>query len=119
MHQSSESRTSSTRTLAGRLLRALTFLPVRGIEATFGREGRAGSRVIRMQTTLANTVCTVSSVRDNGSRSGSGPPPKPAGAVCDDKRRPGSVGAYPTVHLSVTAADDADGADANGTFRLG
>jgi hypothetical protein len=49
------------RALAGRLRRAQTFLRALGIEVAFGREGRAGSRVIRIHTTLANTVSTDSS----------------------------------------------------------
>src|SRR3989440_3500245 len=57
------------RALAGRLRRAQTFLRALGIEVAFGREGRAGSRVIRMRTTLAHTVSTVSSVRQSGSGS--------------------------------------------------
>jgi hypothetical protein len=44
--------------------RAQTFLRALGIDIAFGREGRAGSRVIRMHTTVANTVSTVSSVLD-------------------------------------------------------
>jgi hypothetical protein len=44
--------------------RAQTFLRALGIEIAFGREGRAGSRVIWMHTTVANTVSTVSSVLD-------------------------------------------------------
>jgi hypothetical protein len=55
------------RALAGRLRRAQTFLRVVGIDIAFGREGRAGSRIIRIRRTLDNTVCTVSSVRDHGS----------------------------------------------------
>jgi hypothetical protein len=51
------------RALAGHLRRAQTFLRVLGIEITFSREGRAGSRVIRMRTSLENTVSTVSSAR--------------------------------------------------------
>ena len=53
-----------------RLRRAQTFLRVLGIDITFSREGRAGSRIIRMRATLENTVCTVSSVRDPGPRVG-------------------------------------------------
>jgi hypothetical protein len=49
------------RALAGRLRRAQTFLRALGIDIAFSREGRVGSRVIRMRTTLANTVSTVSS----------------------------------------------------------
>jgi hypothetical protein len=56
------------RALAGRLRRAQTFLRALGIDITFSREGRAGSRIIRMRATLENTVCTVSSVGDNGAR---------------------------------------------------
>jgi hypothetical protein len=48
------------RALAGHLRRAQTFLRALGINITFSREGRAGSRVIRMR------VSTVSSVRDSG-----------------------------------------------------
>jgi hypothetical protein len=50
------------RALAGHLRRARTFLRALGIEITFSREGRAGSRIIRMHTSLENTVSTVSSV---------------------------------------------------------
>jgi hypothetical protein len=60
------------RALAGRLRRAQTFLRALGIEITFSREGRVGSRVIRIRNTLEETVSIVStgSVRHNGSRSG-------------------------------------------------
>jgi hypothetical protein len=56
------------RALAGRLRRAQTLLRALGIDITFNREGRAGSRIIRMRATPENTVCTVSSVRDDGAR---------------------------------------------------
>src|SRR5438067_1072704 len=61
------------RALAGRLRRAQTFLRALGIEITFSREGRAGSRIIRIGT-LEDTVSTVSSVciiGDNRCRSAS------------------------------------------------
>jgi hypothetical protein len=60
------------RALAGRLRRAQTFLRALGIEIAFSREGRVGSRVIRIRSTLEDTVSIVStgSVRHNGSRSG-------------------------------------------------
>jgi hypothetical protein len=78
----------SPRALAGRLRRAQTFLRVLGIEVAFGREGRAGSRVIRMHTRLANTVSTVSSVR-RGSPFWSGQPqPGPAGESPTNDFRP-------------------------------
>jgi hypothetical protein len=56
----------SPHALAGHLRRAQTFLRALGIEITFSREDRAGSRAIRMRTSLENTVSTVSSVRDSG-----------------------------------------------------
>jgi hypothetical protein len=60
------------RALAGRLRRAQTSLRKLGIEIAFSREGRVGSRVIRIRSTLEDTVSTVStgSIRSNGSRSG-------------------------------------------------
>src|SRR5215472_4767762 len=56
------------RALAGRLRRAQTFLRTLGIEVTFSREGRAGTRMISVSTSAEHTVSTVSSVRDQGSR---------------------------------------------------
>ncbi len=57
------------RALAGRLRRAQTFLRALGIEITFSREGRTGTRLIKMyaaplepsQTAQCRTVSTVSS----------------------------------------------------------
>ena len=48
------------RALAGRLRRAQTFLRTMGIEITFSREGRLGTRMIRVSTSTENTVRTVS-----------------------------------------------------------
>jgi hypothetical protein len=97
------------RALAGRLRRAQTFLRVLGIDIAFSREGRAGSRIIRICATQENTVSTVSSVCDQ-------PAPGLAGDVCDDDSR--SVGRYPMGPPCATSADDADGADANaGLYR--
>ena len=97
----------SPRELAGRLRRAQTFLRVLGIHIAFGREGRAGTRVIRIRTRPENTVSTVSIVRDNDhDPRSSQPPPSQIGAARDDRHRPGS-----------TAADDADGADAKAAHR--
>src|SRR5437773_729253 len=82
------------RALAGHLRRAQTFLRALGIEIAFSREGRAGSRVIRMRSSPENTVSTVStvsSIRDSGSGADSEQQPwGPAYPVCDDSRRPGS-----------------------------
>jgi len=60
------------RALAGRLRRAQTALRSLGIEITFGREGRAGSRFIRMSKAPEKTVSTDSSVRNGGSSIGDG-----------------------------------------------
>jgi hypothetical protein len=54
----------SPRALAGRLRRAQTFLRTLGIEIVFGREGRLGTRTIRI-TAVGDSRChnTVSAVR--------------------------------------------------------
>jgi hypothetical protein len=91
----------SPRELAGRLRRAQPFLRGLGIHIAFGREGRAGTRIIRIGTGPENTVSTVSIVCDNDrDPRSSRPPAGPAGSARDDSHRPGSM-----------AADDADGAD--------
>jgi hypothetical protein len=79
------------RALAGHLRRAQTFLRMLGIDIAFAREGRAGSRVIRIRTSLENTVSTVSKV--SGVRSKGSDPGQ-------------------AVQAPPTAADDAYGADA-------
>jgi hypothetical protein len=46
------------RALAGRLRRAQTFLRTLGIEIAFSREGRTGTRMIRVSTSAEDTVST-------------------------------------------------------------
>jgi hypothetical protein len=57
------------RALAGRLRRAQAFLRTLGIEIAFAREGRFGTRIIRItaigENQLHDTVSTVSRVSDN------------------------------------------------------
>src|SRR5207247_10901889 len=53
------------RALAGRLRRAQTFLRALGIDIAFSREGRGGSRIIRI---TVSTVSIVSAARSNVSR---------------------------------------------------
>jgi hypothetical protein len=102
------------RALAGRLRRAQMFLRTLGIETTFSREGRAGTRMIKVTTTAEHTVSTVSSVRHQGSLSG---PKQPQLAdQVPDKYRPDVVGPCSNGPASLTAADDADGADAKATL---
>jgi hypothetical protein len=62
------------RALAGRLRRAQTFLRTLGIEITFSREGRPGTRMIRVSMWAKNTVSTVSIV-GSASTNGSGRDP--------------------------------------------
>ena len=50
------------RALAGRLRRAQTFLRTLGIEITFAREGRGGTRMIRVSTSAGETVTSASTV---------------------------------------------------------
>jgi hypothetical protein len=93
------------RAVAGRLRRAQPFLRVLGIHIAFGGAGRAGTRVIRIHTRPENTVSTVSIVRhpDHDPR-----PSQPSlGAARDDSHR-----------AVITAADDADGADAKAGLRF-
>ena len=87
------------RALAGRLRRAQTFLRALGIEIAFAREGRAGSRVIRMHTRFANTVSTVGSVRHNGPRPGSGHSRQRPGACGEDDC--GLTGLCPSEEMTV------------------
>ena len=64
------------RALAGRLRRAQTFLRTLGIEIVFGREGRLGTRTIKItamgvgENRTHDTVSTVSRVSDHGDRAG-------------------------------------------------
>ena len=62
-------RAESPRALAGRLRRAQTFLRTLGIDIAFSREGRTGTRMIRVSTSAEDTVSTVSigAARTNGS----------------------------------------------------
>jgi hypothetical protein len=106
---------NTPRALAGRLRRAQTFLRTLGIDIAFHREGRAGSRVIRIRTAFEDTVSTA---RDNGSRPGPRqPPPESDSSVCDGDSQLHLVGPRPTGPVfAATVADDADGADANSAF---
>ena len=69
----------SPRALAGRLRRAQTPLRTLGIEIVFGREGRLGTRTIRITAMGENRthdiVNTVSRVSDHGDRASLNHPP--------------------------------------------
>jgi hypothetical protein len=70
------------RALAGRLRRAQTFLRARGIDITFSREGRAGSRIIRIRALRkipsARSASTATMLAASRQR-----PPQPARDVTD------------------------------------
>jgi hypothetical protein len=55
---------TSPRALAGRLRRAQTLLRTFGIEMAFGREGRLGTRIIRMSRSSACAESSVSSANE-------------------------------------------------------
>jgi hypothetical protein len=84
------------RALAGRLRRAQTFLRALGIEITFFREGRTGTRMIRVSTSTETTVSSVS--------------------IVSAARSNGSGG---NQRMANSDADDADGGDANSGPRFG
>ena len=63
---------ATDRALAGRLRRTQTFLRTLGIEITFWREGRMGTRMIRVSTSAKDTVSTVSIVGTPRSNSSGG-----------------------------------------------
>ena len=102
------------RALAGRLRRAQTFLRALGIDIAFSREGRAGSRVIRMRTSLESTVSTVSSVTNSGPEAGSEQQSRGTASPVYDEN--GRLGSRPIVQVTSTAAD---AADAKANFPLG
>src|SRR5262245_36208606 len=92
------------RALANRLRHAQTFLRALAIEIAFSREGRAGSRVIRMHASPED----VRTVSDNGKPSGSRQPSlRMADGVGAASHRADPIGL-----ASVMTAVDADGADA-------
>jgi hypothetical protein len=61
----STGRIKNPRALAAHLRRAQTFLRTVGLEITFSREGRAGTRIIRIRRSVENNVSTVSNVGKN------------------------------------------------------
>src|SRR6516165_1614892 len=75
----------SPRALAGRLRRAQTPLRALGIEIVFGREGRSGTRTIRItamgENRTHNTVSTVSRASDHRDRASLNHPPPGTGAL--------------------------------------
>jgi hypothetical protein len=99
------------RALAGRLRRAQTFLRVLGIDITFSRGGRDGSRIIGMRA-HSKVPSAPSAFPDPGSEQN---PPRWISDVCEDNCRPSGQPIVPSGRFQ-TRADDADGADANSTL---
>src|SRR6202041_2317711 len=77
----SSGRPKSPRALAGRLRRVQASLRALGIEIAFSREGRGGTRIIRMtashENSCENTVSTVSTVSTVTDRESSKPVKEP------------------------------------------
>jgi hypothetical protein len=91
--------------LAGRLRRAQTFLRMLGIEIAFSREGRAGTRTIRISTRIENRAETVSAV-------------SAVSMVCDDILvRHGKQPRIRAFVQRVSNADDTDATAAAGEKR--
>ena len=113
----------SPRALAGRLRRAQTFLRTVGIEIAFGREGRFGTRTIRItaigEDRSRNTVCTVCSVRGDGARVGTTAAAIGGESATTVSPRFGRPVPAIGLVLSQAADDAADGADANAAFQGG
>jgi hypothetical protein len=115
----------SPRALAGRLRRAATFLRKIGIEISFGREGRARTRTIRVTTTPNHPAPEYAGVLPSAPSASSAPMSKPKttnGFAAPDLRTvatdaDGSGGGPAhTVRanpLKSNAGTAADGADAN------
>jgi hypothetical protein len=61
-HHTGTTWAKNPRALAGRLRRAQTFLRTLGIEITFWREGRMGTRMIKVSTRAENCVSSASIV---------------------------------------------------------
>jgi hypothetical protein len=74
------------RALAGRLRRAQTFLRTLGIEIAFGREGRAGTRIIRMNAAPENPSRKIVSSVGNDGPPWSGHSPPERGSVQQSHR---------------------------------
>ena len=99
------------RALAGHLRRAQTCLRTLGIDIAFGREGRAGTRVIRIRRSpefTVSTVSNVSSARDCKS--------KPDSEEYYSVGSQGGSQAQLSTLLTEPAADGADGTDARPPF---
>ncbi|MCZ6771654.1 MAG: hypothetical protein O7G83_06660, partial [Proteobacteria bacterium] len=108
------------RTLSGRLRRAATFLRKVGIDISFGREGRARTRIIRISCMLENTAAQPSVPSASSADRRRGAPDNGSGGT--PRRtiaRPADPNGEPADHATVRKnprdskdADAADGADA-------
>ena len=116
------------RALSGRLRRAAAFLRKVGIEVTFGREGQARTRIIRITSTsnaappdYAGARPSAPSAPEGNSGYENGFEPGPLRTV-EDAADANCNGAAPTVRAKPSASNDgtaADDADANRPARSG
>jgi hypothetical protein len=108
-------RLKNPRALAGQLRRAQTSLRTLGIDISFSREGRAGTRVIRLRRSAENSVSTVSTVsRVRDCESQPDPEERSLGRSWTSSDDSCGLSAAPSA-----AADDADDADAKAAFPFG
>jgi hypothetical protein len=109
---------NNPRALAGRLRRTQTFLRAVGIDISFSREGRTGSRVIRIirrsKTPSERSAASATTGNDPDQYN-----PRRDRPVSSSTTGPPGSSPGPTGHRSVSVADDADGADANAGFGFG
>jgi hypothetical protein len=100
-------RLKNPRALAGHLRRVQTFLRAVGVDIAFSREGRAGTRIIRIRRSVENSVSTVISVKgthDCGFESASGEHClPPSGGQIPEALRTAADGADAT-HIGLTEA---------------
>jgi hypothetical protein len=94
---------------------AQTFLRALGIDIAFGREGRAGSRIIRMRT-LSNIPSAPSAPSATLDPASGQPPPPSAPDVCEDNYCPDLVDFWPLGQVSIATTD---GAGRQSITRLG
>ena len=103
-------------TLAGHLCQAQTFLRTLGIDITFSRGGRAGSRVIRMRRSRRYRQHRQQRLRAGPNPAQNNSPGVRPSPVCSDN---GRLGSRPTLQVPNRAADDADSTDAKASFPFG
>jgi hypothetical protein len=114
----------SPRALSGRLRRAASFLRKIGIEISFGREGRARTRMIRVTTTASQSTSESAGARPSASsaqsafepkskpaRSFAAAPPRTVANNADGSTDGSGGGDTPTVRANPLKSHNSTGAD--------